>query len=142
MIRGFFVPELVPQPFLRVGVRLAGTRTERKWLPFLVDTGASVTCVHATDAMRLLGFGRDDLDPRTWSDSVQVGSLGAGFRYLERTVEYGFYHDDGRWDVITQVVRIGEVASEGHPSLLGWDLLQHFDMVIRGREKTLTLERA
>ncbi len=67
MIRGFFAPDLMPQPLVQaVVVPIPSLRPEWVPVPFVLDTGAPVTCIHADDAHHLLGMPYTSLDPNTW----------------------------------------------------------------------------
>jgi len=143
VISGYFPGEAPPHPYVDVAVRIGELSIEWVLVPFVVDTGAAKTSIHALDAIRRLGMSPADLDPSKWASSIQGTGVGGAVRYRTAAAEYGFHHDDGRWELVDGEVQIGELAShnQGIPSLLGWDLLQHFRLVTHGRDRTIVLER-
>lgn len=132
MISGFFAKGVMPQPLLRVAVRIPAFNPVFVATPFVIDTGAAVTCIHAIDATRRFGIPEGELDPTLWSASSVAGGVGGSIRYRESPSTYGFPRDDGGVEMIEGMVRIGEFRSGSLPSLLGWDLLRHFRIVIDG----------
>jgi hypothetical protein len=70
------------------------------------------------------------------------GGIGGRGRYYILRAIYSFTHDDGSTQSIEQEVRIAQFtnANAGLPSLLGWDVLQHFRLTTDWRTKTITLE--
>lgn len=141
MISGFFAPNILPQPLIRVAVRAEALRPEWVLVPFSVDTGAALTCIHAVDAIRQFGMTPASLDPTTWPSPTLLGGIGGGLSYMECPASYGFYRDDGEWEIIDRTLRVGELRSQGTPALLGWDLLRHFRLTLHGNSPSVTLER-
>lgn len=145
MITGYFDPARAPHPYLTVAVQvpvITGTR----WVgvPFLVDTGAGHTCVHPLDAVRRFGISPTTLvDPTKWPAVVNGGGVGGGAQYFDCPALYGFARDDGQVETIAGSVWFGQLTpgNQRIPSLLGWDMLQHFKLDVHGRAKTITLER-
>ena len=131
----------MPQPFVRIAVQLVSIRPDWVVLPFVVDTGAAFTCIHALDATRSFEMSPASLDRAGWSASVPVGGIGGGQLYLARPANYAFQRDDGELELFTGTVRIGELRTQATPALLGWDLLRFFRTVTNGRERTVTLDR-
>lgn len=143
MISGYFDSERPPHPYLNVAIWIEGIAEEWVLVPFLVDTGASVTAIHALDAVRRLGMTPADLDPEAWRATASFSGVGGSAKYLTRAAHYGFYHDSGEWQIIRGEVRIGDLSTSrnGLPSLLGWDFLQWFELSLHGRNGTVSLER-
>ena len=143
MIRGFF-PSMASHPYLGVGINLPLFNIGWTPVPFLVDTGAAFTCVHPSDAKRLLGLTTAQLDPENWdADKIQAGYGVGGFvRYFETEAYFGFADDRADPTMYQAKIRIAEVRPDNRsmPSLLGWDLLQHFRMMLDGKARTLELE--
>ena len=71
MIVGWFDPD-APYPIPRVNVALSLPRISKDWavIPFIVDTGAGVTCLHLHDAMR-----RARIDPVVLGDPLRWQSV-------------------------------------------------------------------
>lgn len=142
MIPGFFAPAVLPQPLIRVAVHIDGLQPDWAVVPFVIDTGAALTCIHAIDAVRLFGMSPASLDPTTWADPTPVGGIGGGLNYMERSASYVFLHTDGTTHQIDGVIKIGELRSQSTPALLGWDLLKHFRLEVHGSQQTVLLEPA
>jgi hypothetical protein len=130
----------MPQPLVLVAVLIADLRPDWVAIPFVVDTGAAVTCIHALDAMADFNMSVASLDPSSWPASVTGGGIGGQLRHLIFKAQFGFEHEDGTLDIIEGPVRIGESASGSLPSLLGCDVLRHFEVVYRGG-RSITLDR-
>ena len=142
MISGFFAPGILPQPLIRIAVSIPELGVNAAFVPFIVDTGAAFTVIHAMDSMRYFGATPAMLDPATWLTVKTVGGVGGSLFCKEVTASYGFRHDDTTLEVIHGTIHIGDIKSASTPSLLGWDLLKFFNMTVRGAEQILTLERA
>ncbi len=140
MISGYFTPYM-PQPFIAVAVQVPSVRPEWVLIPFVIDTGAAITCIHAVDAIRHLGMTPAGLDPTTWASTSPIGGIGGGLNYLELPANYGFQRDDVAWETFSETIRIGELRSQGTPALLGWDFLRYFELRVHGGSQTVTLER-
>lgn len=69
-----------------------------------------------------------------------MSGIGGVVPYSEFDAVYGFYHADGRLEVIEGRVQLGEwqPTAEYIPSLLGWDVLRRFEMHSFG-DQTMTL---
>lgn len=106
-----------------------------------MDTGAAFTCIHAIDASRYFGMMPAQLDPANWTIPIPIGGIGGSRLYLELPANYAFHRDDNANELIDGVIRIGEMSSAGTPSLLGWDLLKHFEMTMHGANHTISLRR-
>ncbi len=88
MITGFFAREILPQPLIRVAVLVQELRSEWISVPFVIDTGAAHTCIHAVDATRLFGLKQVDLDPANWPTSTLIQGIGGTLTYRELPASY------------------------------------------------------
>ncbi|MFN0146295.1 MAG: hypothetical protein ACKVT1_07280 [Dehalococcoidia bacterium] len=145
MIRGFFDPERPPHPFVTVAVNIpAATGEEWVSIEFLVDTGASHTCLHPLDSVRRVGISLGRLrDASAWPRAIVTGGVGGAATYFVCEATYGFRHDDGEVETFAGDIWIAELSAGNQriPSLLGWDLLKHFLMDVDGPAQELTLRR-
>lgn len=141
MIPGFFAPAILPQPLIRFALEIPSVRPGYVLIPSIVDTGAAFTCIHALDAIRYFGMTPAQLDPSTWANPSSIGGIGGSRLYLELPANYVFRRSDNTNELITGVIRIGEMKSAGTPSLLGWDLLKYFKMEMDGAAQTISLTR-
>ncbi len=125
MISGFFDSAF---GFPHVWVRLSFEGRPPALVPFLIDTGASTTVVHAHDARRYLQLQKADLDPRQWpQEQIRSSSRVGGLTfYRVADASYEFPGDDGALGVINASVDVGGFDTERLPSLMGWDLLRRF----------------
>ena len=64
-------------------------------VPFIVDTGAARTTIHALDAIRYFGVSPASLDPGTWANRVPMSGVGGSVWCKESAADYGFRRDDG-----------------------------------------------
>ena len=140
MISGFFNPSWGPHPWLVMTVVVAEFGPRAGQVPFIVDTGATASVIHATDAIYLFGRSDTDLDSSNWTDPKSVRGVGGSLLVKESTATFAFRHDDGTIDSIRATVLIGDMRSVGLPSLLGRDLLRLFRLEIHGDE-TVVLHR-
>lgn len=138
MISGFFDSEF---GFPYVWVRLSILGMPPQLVPFLIDTGASTTVVHARDALRYLRMDATDLDPRTWPREQIRGSSGIGGDALHRVLgaSYEFLADAGPLHVSDATIDLGAFDTGGLPSLLGWDLLRRFRIEMDAIRGAVTL---
>ncbi len=144
MIRGHFDPAYPwPMPTVQVDILVPGFMGRWATVSFLVDTGASTTCLHPHDAMSVLRLKADRLaDPVLWPvQEPYFGVGGASVSYVV-PVRYLFRHEDGQEQMLRGDLRIAQLtrANEMLPSLLGWDVLQHFELVTNWRDRRVTLE--
>lgn len=109
-------------------------------VPFVVDTGAARSCIHAFDAMGAFGVPPASLDSRRWTDGIRVGGVGGGILARELAADFHFNHDDGQIESLTDLsVLVGDSTTQGLPSILGMDILKLFEL--RVTASTVTLER-
>jgi hypothetical protein len=111
---------------------------------FLLDTGCAESILHPTDATRRIGIPEDRLQERAlWPDvsmSVGVGGPATSFRVPAR---YGFLDEAGRLEVYEGQIRVAELTptSQTLPSLLGWDVLTEFEVLLNRRTGRVRLRR-
>jgi hypothetical protein len=110
-------------------------------VPFVVDTGAARTTIHALDAMRYFGKTPADLDSSTWATTLAMGGIGGSMQCKESATTFGMRHEDGTIETISGQILIGDIKSAGVPSLLGWDLLKFFRLEVHGGDLTIALHR-
>jgi hypothetical protein len=123
----------VSLPTLNLGPRV---------INFVIDTGASTTCLHPLDAV-LIGIAVDRLERATgWARSETRTGIGGNVRYSVVPAVYGFEDEDGSALVFEQDIRVAQFSSATAelPSLLGWDLLQNFRVSMDRRENDVSLE--
>lgn len=97
---------------------------------FLLDTGASHTILHPAQAVAV-GFTLDHLQtPQPW-DREAVSGVGGDVTNYVLPAGYGFYFPDGSTKMLRGAIRVAPLTpqSVSLPSLLGWDVLQHFRVV-------------
>ncbi len=140
MISGFFARGLGPQPWLRMSVVVPEFGPIAARFPFIVDTGATATVIHARDALFFFGLSPADLDSSMWTNAITVGGVGGSMLCKESSATFAFQNDDGTIDKIEGTVLIGDMRSAGLPSLLGRDLLRLFHLEIHGDE-SVALQR-
>ncbi len=120
-------------------VHVEGLRREPKGVPFVIDTGATRTIVHALDAIRYLGATPESLEPATWPNPIQARGIGGSTLCKEMLATYSFTHDDGSLETITTRILVGELRTLSLPSLLGWDILARFHLHVDGINRRVTL---
>jgi hypothetical protein len=142
VIFGFFDPESeTPYPAVWVTVELRSGGIAGQRVPFLIDTGAATSCVYPFDAARFL-IRPDELDDVSrWPRVESHGGVGGRGRYYVVQAAYTFAHEDGTTQSIDGEIRIAQFTSANAelPSLLGWDVLQHFQLTADWRTKTISL---
>ena len=143
MIRGWFDPR-APQPLPRVTVGVWITGITFVWTPveFMIDTGAGATLLHPRDSQYSVGISRSDLsDSRRWAGTVTYTGVGGDVTYFVTPVRYRFQHHDGRLQHIDGTINVAPVRPDNRnvPSLLGWDVLSQFEVVMNWTTKTVEL---
>lgn len=114
-----------------------------RYVMFAIDTGASHTTLHPREATSMAALSPNDLDPSNWGAYVEGRGVGGTLRYMIQPATYAFGHDDSdEPDIFNGDIQIGELTDDSRwiPSLLGWDLLQHFRTTFEGR-RSVTLEK-
>ena len=110
---------------------------------FLLDTGASTTSLHPLDAVSKVGIDPVRLaQPSRWSDFEDHGGIGGESRYFPLPARYAFLADDGSVKEYSEQIYIAQLTpvNQTLPSLLGWDLLQHFRLNISWVDSKTELE--
>ena len=143
MVKGFlstfgFVP-MTPAPAVQGLVYIPRLRLGIGWVRFMVDTGASNTCLHGTVVLAL----QNRMRQSTLTYSRGVGGRGA--YYKERAVVILVEENRNPLPFIIDL-RIQCVEPEGleqppNPSLLGRDILQNFDLRVNLRTGLVRLNK-
>lgn len=114
-----------------IAVAIPGVVPSPRVIEFVVDTGAMQTCIHVVDAVRALRIDPGDLirPPQTWTVAGEASGVGGKATYYTHGCSYGFLSlPGGQLRTIAGQVYLARL-SEGTvdlPSILGWDMLQHF----------------
>lgn len=139
MISGFFDSEHgFPHVWVRLGI---GGSPSRTLVPFVIDTGATTTALHAHDSLRRLGMDEADLDPREWpvEELSLSGGVGGAAPYRVVDAAYEFHQEGGTSQVVVASIGLGAANTEHLPSLLGWDVLRHFRLDLNASRGTVAL---
>lgn len=132
MIPGRFDPNYAhPWPRVRAGVLLKDIAQDWIVVDFVLDTGASATCLHPTDALTISGIDLSMLtDPARWSVVSTFSGIGGGVSYFTTSALYAFMHDDGRVHLIDGTIKVAQwtLTNQALPSLLGWEILASFTL--------------
>jgi hypothetical protein len=118
---------------VRVGVWINGVTYVWSRVDFMVDTGAGATLLHPNDSLNAVGIQRARLtDPSRWAGSVAYTGVGGNVAYFVTPVRYQFQHDDGRSQYIDGTINVAPLLPDNRqlPSVLGWDVLSHFEVVL------------
>jgi hypothetical protein len=145
LISGFFDPAFLdrPIPYVWVGVFLPGFSKEWRAVKFLLDTGAIGTLLQPKDALLTVGIPKAHLDNlHVWAQpDVAYGITGPATLYLH-DVRYALYRDNGQVRFIDGKIRMAKLTpgNQQSPSLLGWDVLQHFHITADWPTRKIVLE--
>jgi hypothetical protein len=117
----------------------------QQWAPvrFLLDTGAGTSCVHPRDATTRLRIDPVALrTPSLWARKLQSQGVGGSATDFVVTAHYALLRDDGGWDTYQDDLAIARStrANQTLPSLLGWDILQHYRVVVDWHASSVRLE--
>ncbi len=143
MIAGRFDPHSRwPVPLVRATVFLPDLTA--RWAPveFVLDTGATHTTLHPADAQSVLGIDLAQLDQLESSmERVTAQGIGGSSTYYVVPAEYGFVHEAGHFQVIRERILVADQSSgnQSLPSVLGWDVLQHFRLELEWARRTVWL---
>jgi hypothetical protein len=137
LIRGLWHPRY-PLPLVQVGILVEGFTDRWHLLNFVIDTGATNSCIHPRDAHRL-GIPRSALDPGTWEKSSSTLGIGGRAFYKPCAATYAFVPEENPMEPLNlsgASVRLAAStpANQRLPSLLGWDVLRHFRLTIDSDE--------
>ena len=149
MIPGFYDPNLPGWPVPRVRAALflpsvPGVQNPQWFgVDFLIDTGASTSCLHPIDSIRganipILTL----LQDQHWSQQRDHGGIGGSAVYFPVPAVYAFMQADGQWKVVNGEIEIAQLTLTNTriPSLLGWDILQQFKLWFDWTGRTIGLE--
>jgi hypothetical protein len=98
-------------------------------VPFVIDTGSETSCLHPSDAVRRFGISPGRLrDSQAWRAQAENVGVGGSATYFLVPCVYAFSHEDGHPQEIEAVLEIAQLTEFNRlmPSILGWDVLQHF----------------
>lgn len=144
MIRGYFDPNVGwGRPLLSVGLFLPNVSQQFEFVDFLIDTGATATVLHPGDAIHIVGINPKALaSPQLWAQQQTIGGIGGAATIYIEPASYGFFHEDGTPQLVQGNICIAQPTSANRsvPSLLGWDVLQHFKLTLEWSTKTITLD--
>ena len=144
MISGHFGLNFArPMPVVRASLHLPGITSSFVALDFLLDTGATSTCLHPQDAIVRVGISPAALaTPHLWPSVTSSQGIGGPAGYYSHPAVYAFRHDDGTWQQIDEEICIAQPSPTNAvlPSLLGWNLLQHFKITIDWATQRVSLE--
>jgi hypothetical protein len=145
VIPGFFDPASPtwPVPKVRAALILPGISPKVAIVEFLLDTGASTTSLHPSDAISAAGIDPTKLaDPTHWANPQAHHGIGGGCTYYPVSATYGFLKADGSVHVLHGAISIAQLTpvNQTIPSLLGWDLLQYFRLLSDWPARRLELE--
>ena len=118
---------------MRIGVKLTDISDEWAIVDFVLDTGASVTCLHPSDAIQEVGIDPVVLtDPTRWANVTAFGGIGGATSYFTTPAEYALVHSDGQITLIDGTINVAQwtPANQSLPSVLGWDILEHFSLFV------------
>ena len=115
---------------------------------FLIDTGADYTTLGPRSALQVLGPAYLSLDFADPDTSLEMSGVGGGVtRLLLRELPLAFFADDGSRVAVTLNLAIAEPSPPAPsdrgswllPSLLGRDILHHFDLLLSYHPPTVAL---
>ncbi len=142
MISGFWLPQF-PLPLIRVGVNLPSISDRRQLVVMVLDTGATRSAIHPLDAMHTFGMSAASLDSAVWRTTNSSGGVGGKANFMTVPAKYALYRDDGTTpEILGGTVELAEMTPQNQslPSLLGWDVLQHFRIILEG-QNSVRLQR-
>lgn len=130
MIPGYFDPNVAhPWPRVRVGILVTDITRDWAVVEFVLDTGASATCLHPADALGVPGIDLTMLtDPTRWGAVETFTGIGGGVRYFTTPVRYGLFRANGQVHFLDGTINVAQwtMTNQTLPSLLGWDVLEKF----------------
>lgn len=142
MIRGCFADPAWPVPTVQAAVAAPQLGPGAPVPEFLVDTGATRTCLHPADVVAKFGVDPSLLaDSRQWSRHVTPHGVGGQAIYYPVSATFAFLHDDLTVQEIQEEIWVAQLrdGNETLPSLLGWDVLRHFELVLNWGERVIWL---
>ena len=113
-------------------------------IEFVIDSGAAVSAIHTYDARENLRLSPDDLSVvrRIARERHSLAGITGSEEYYVVPARYIFAHEDGRPQVIEGEIRIAEPVpgNVAIPSVLGWDILAQFRVILDRRRGEVSLE--
>ena len=144
MIRGVFNPEFpdYPLPLLRVALYLP--RLVESWtlIDFLIDTGATTTSIHPSDADDALGIPEALLSSvDSWARRETHRGVGGEATFFVVPARYGLLDEHDEWMMFDGHIRIAQLTESNLslPSILGWDILRRFAITLDWSQKIVEL---
>ena len=126
---------------VRVDVLLPFTTGSWFTTDFLLDTGAARTCLHPRDSLRS-GLSEATLtEPARWPQHQRMSGVGGTTLYYVTPATYSFVADSGATSVIEGQILLAQPRPDnaGLPSLLGWDILERFEVLVDWRSRRVEL---
>jgi len=138
VIRGSFARLLeleIHEPFPNVHVSLTidGITREPAEVDFVVDSGSHFTCLQPNDATVWAEISEERLrNPYAWPATMGGSGVGGGSIFFPMPAAFTFRHESGRRQTIRQTIYIARLTPGNMymPSLMGWDLLRHFRLLL------------
>jgi hypothetical protein len=80
---------------------------------------------------------------RLWPEVTSSIGVGGSTNIFPIPARYGFIDESGDVEIIDGRIRVAQLtsANQGLPSLLGWDVLKEFEILINQRAGSLALRR-
>jgi hypothetical protein len=131
-----------PVPMVRVLLYVPAAVPLWRPVDFMLDTGASASVLNPTQALLQVGFRREQLTrPQRWRKETFRGIGNDVVEYV-LDASYGWFFGDGSYRLIAGPIRVAPYSEQSArlPSLLGWDILQHFQISMNWRAKIITLD--
>ena len=142
MIKGFFDPATPrPTPKVRVALLLPDIGRRSHFVDFQIDTGTDESILHPTDAVQIgLDLSQLLTAQPSWGSSHEL--IGIGGRMISYRVRaaYLFQHES-RTQRVDGLIHIARWTPESSalPSLLGWDVLRYFRLMMHWSTRVITL---
>ena len=145
MIRGLFDSRFGgPLPCVWVGLILPHRGETYTPIEFVVDTGAAVSAIHPYDARENLRLSPDDFSVvrRVARERHSLAGITGSEDYYVVPARYIFAHENGTPQVVEGEVRIAEPvpSNVAIPSVLGWDFLARFRVILDRQRGEVLLE--
>jgi hypothetical protein len=145
VIRGFFdFRHRSPLAMVVAGLILPHRSPTYTPVEFVIDTGATVSVVHPTDTRHVLRFTPEDFDalPLVSTMRQTLAGITGPAEYQVVPARFIFAHHDGSPQLIETEVGIATPApgNETLPSVLGWDMLTRFRVILDRQRGEVLLE--
>ena len=126
MITGIY--DALNGAFITASVYFPAPVDEFLLISFLVDTGATQSCVGITDLLRLTPEGQKNMP--TQRSQIEMRGIGGSIIPSTTLAGIGFTHDDGQTTMFAlSLSLIDETEAAGLPALLGRDILFRGDLI-------------